>query len=68
MTLRDCARIYGCGNGTDDSCRKALCPFYEKRIQPKPKRETLQPKKKSKVKEGWWDWSDPSGFPRYRED
>ena len=66
MTLRDCARIYGCGNGTDDSCRKALCPFYEKRIQTKPKPKQTQTK--SKVKHGWWDWSDPSGFPRYRED
>ena len=36
MNLRDCESLYKCGMGTDEKCRKALCPFYT--TKPKEKR------------------------------
>lgn len=67
MTFRECERIYKCGKGTEELCRKSLCPFYKLRSDPKPK-EKRKTKKRSKVKSGYWDWSDPSGIPQYREE
>lgn len=37
MTLRDCEGLYKCGNGTEESCRRSLCPFYKAREERKPK-------------------------------
>lgn len=29
MNYRDCEGLYKCGQGTEEKCRKALCPFYK---------------------------------------
>ena len=39
MNLRDCESLYKCGMGTDEKCRKALCPFYK---PPKPKEKRIR--------------------------
>lgn len=63
--LRDCARIYDCGNGTEKSCKRAFCPFY-KEWMTEPKHS--KPIKTKVVMHGYWDFDDPSGIPMYREE
>ena len=54
MNLRDCEGLYKCGQGTEEKCRKALCPFY------KPP--------KAEEKKGHYILDDFSGLYRYVED
>ncbi len=63
--LRDCARIYNCGNGTEKSCKQALCPFYRPEMK-EPKQS--KPIKARAVRHGYWDFDDPSGIPIYKEE
>ena len=54
MNYRDCEGLYKCGQGTEEKCRKALCPFY------KPP--------KTEEKKGHYMLDDFSGLFRYVED
>ena len=50
MDLRDCEGLYKCGMGTDEKCRKALCPFY------KPPKEEEQGRYVLDDFSGIWKW------------
>ena len=61
--LRDCARIYDCGNGTEKSCKQAFCPFYKQWMtEPKHKKPI---KAKMKIEEGEWVMDDFSMMWKY---
>lgn len=70
MKLRDCEGIYKCGKGTDELCRKALCPFYKPEPnQTKTKTVVYNPRPAKKhVVLGHWILDDFSGLWRYVED
>ena len=60
MNLRDCESLYKCGNGTDESCRKSLCPFY------KPPKEKETKLTETKYTPGESVLDDFSGLWRFK--
>lgn len=67
MDFRECESIYKCGKGTEESCRRALCPFY-KPCKAKGKEAVKESKVKMHIKEGRWILDDFSGLWRYIEE
>lgn len=52
MNLRDCEGLYKCCQGTDEKCRKALCPFY------KPPKKEKQGRYVLDDFSGLWKWEE----------